>query len=94
MPTLDEHHRRRLREITHQHGAEAVRLFGSFARGQQSSTSDIDLLVRLGAGRGLLDLVAIKQDVEEALGLAVDVVTEDSLSPYIREAVLREATPL
>lgn len=80
--------------IAHQHGATRVRVFGSWARGEQKPGSDLDLLVELGANRSLLDLVAIKQDLEDLLGCPVDVVTERSLSPYLRQRVLAEALPL
>ena len=56
--------------------------------------SDLDLLVKLEAGRSLLDLIAIKQDLEDLLGCQVDVVTEAAISPYIREKVLKEAVAL
>ncbi|MGH2939204.1 MAG: nucleotidyltransferase family protein [Solirubrobacterales bacterium] len=42
-------------------------------------------------GRSLLDLVALGDDLEKALGVAVDVVTENSLSPYLRDRILAEA---
>ena len=45
-------------------------------------------------GRSLLDIIAIKQDLEDLLGIQVDVVTEKALSPYIRDDILREAVPL
>jgi predicted nucleotidyltransferase len=51
-------------------------------------------LVDVSEGRSLLDLVALGADLEEALGVAVDVVTEKSLSPYLRDQVLTEAVPL
>jgi uncharacterized protein len=76
------------------HGAREVRIFGSLARGEARPHSDIDILVKLDPGRSLLDIVAIKQDLEDLLGCEVDVVTEASISPYIREEVLREAVSL
>jgi predicted nucleotidyltransferase len=42
----------------------------------------------------LLDIVAIQQDIEDALGIRVDVVTERSLSPHIRDSILSDALPL
>jgi predicted nucleotidyltransferase len=60
-------------------------VFGSWARGEQQPGSDLDLLVDMEPGRSLLDFVAIKQDLEDLLGCRVDVVTERSLSPYLRE---------
>jgi len=80
--------------IARDHGAEQVRLFGSTVRGEAKLNSDIDLLVRLEPERSLLDLVAIKQDLEDLLGCEVDIVTEASLSPYIRDSVLKEAVSL
>ncbi|MDX2034346.1 MAG: nucleotidyltransferase family protein [Blastocatellia bacterium] len=76
------------------YGADRIRVFGSVARGEATAQSDLDLLVRLAPGRTLLDLIAIKQDVEDLLGYPVDVVTEASLSPHIRDQILLEARPL
>lgn len=76
------------------HGATHVRVFGSVARGTTTPESDLDLLIDLEAGCALVDLVAVKQDLEDLLGRDVHVVTEDALSPYIRHEVLHDATPL
>jgi hypothetical protein len=54
----------------------------------------VDLIVAFEAGRTLLDLVALKQDLEDMLGVAVDILTEASVSPYLRSRILREALPL
>jgi len=80
-----------IREVAERHGATHVRVFGSFARGDNTPGSDLDLLVELTPGRSLLDIVAIKQDLQDLLGRRVDVVTERSLSPYFRDAVCEEA---
>jgi uncharacterized protein len=76
------------------HGAQNVRVFGSVSRGEAGAKSDVDLLVKLEPGRSLLDLIAIKQDLEDLLGREVNVVTEDAVSTYIREQVLKEAVNL
>ena len=76
------------------HGAGNVRVFGSLARGEGVEASDLDLLVTLENGRSLLDIVGLKQDIEDLIHRPVDVVTERALSPYIRERVLSEAVPL
>ena len=81
-------------DIAARHGARSVRVFGSFARGDARDDSDLDLLVDLEPGRSLLDLIAIKQDLEDALRTPVDVVTEAGLSPYLRQQVLDEAITL
>jgi uncharacterized protein len=80
--------------IASSHGAHNVRIFGSVPRGEARASSDLDLLVEMVAGRSLLDLVALSEELAEALGVEVDVVTEASLSPYLREKILSEAVAL
>jgi len=89
-----EEHRTSIRKIARRHGAANVRIFGSFARSTAVEGSDVDILVSLDEGRSLLDLVSLKQELEDALGRPVDVVTERSLSPYLRSQVLSEAVAL
>ncbi|MDH4028950.1 MAG: nucleotidyltransferase family protein [Nitrospirota bacterium] len=80
--------------IATRYGASNIRVFGSMAHGNESPESDIDIIVKMEKGRSLLDIIAIKQDIEELLGRKVDVVTEASISPYIRDNVLKEAVSL
>jgi hypothetical protein len=87
--------------IVARHGAGKVRVFGSVVRGDAplkgifvGPDSDVDILIDLDPGRSLLDIVAIKQDLEDLLGCRVDVVTEAAISPYIRDRVLEEAVGL
>ena len=94
---LDERVREKLndiRRIAVAHGATRVRVFGSMAHGTAGPESDLDLLIDLAPGRHLLDLVAIKQDLEDLLNRPVHVVTEAAISPLIRDAILLDATPL
>ncbi|OQA41415.1 MAG: Nucleotidyltransferase domain protein [Chloroflexi bacterium ADurb.Bin325] len=76
------------------HGARNVRVFGSVARGDARPDSDIDLLVELEPGRSLFDLGGLLFDLQDLLGVDVDVVTENGLRPRIRAQVLQEAIPL
>jgi hypothetical protein len=94
MSALIEQHRQEILRIARSHGARRVRVFGSVVRGEDRADSDVDVLVDLEPGRDLLDIVAIKQDLEALLGRRVDVVTERALSPYLRNEVLREAAAL
>ena len=80
--------------VSRQHGARSVRIFGSTSRGEAHVTSDLDILVDMETKSTLLDIVAIKQDLEDLLGCRVDVVTESALSPYIRTDVLKEVKTL
>jgi predicted nucleotidyltransferase len=77
-----------------EHGAKNVRIFGSFARGTQRNTSDIDLLVAMEDGRTLLDIIALERSLAKRLGRRIDIVTERSLSPHLRDRILAEARPL
>lgn len=87
-------HRQEILRIAGEYGASEVRIFGSTATGRSNADSDIDVLVKLQPGRSLFDIVALKQDLEDLLGRDVDVVTEASISPYIRKQVLEEAVSL
>lgn len=87
-------HRRRLLDAARERGVRRVRIFGSLARGDASSTSDIDLLVDLEPGRTLLDVAAFRREAEEILGASVDVATADMLKEHMRAGVEAEAIPL
>jgi predicted nucleotidyltransferase len=80
--------------IAAKHGASNVRIFGSVARGENTATSDVDILVDMHGDRSLLDLVGLKQDIEELLGRRADVLTEESISRYLRDRIRAEARPL
>lgn len=80
--------------IANKRGASNVRVFGSVARGEADSKSDIDILVDLEPGRSLFDLGGLLMDLQELLGHKVDVVTERGLRERIRARVLQEAIPL
>lgn len=94
MNDLIERNATEIRRIARAHGATRVRLFGSRARDEAIPRSDVDLLVDLEPGRDLLDLVAIKQDIEALLGVPVDVLESGGLSPYLKARILRDAQPL
>ena len=83
-----------IERIAAAHGARNLRVFGSASREEARQGSDLDLLVELSEGRNLLDLIALSNDLEEALGIRVDAFTADSLSPYLRKQILGEAVPL
>jgi uncharacterized protein len=76
------------------HGARNVRVFGSTARCTSEADSDLDLLVEMEPGRSLLDLVALWQELEDLLGIPVDVLSEGGVSPHLRERIHAEAVPL
>ncbi|HEY1721762.1 MAG TPA: nucleotidyltransferase domain-containing protein [Magnetospirillaceae bacterium] len=70
-------------------GATALYLFGSTAQGSATTSSDLDLFVDYDGARrfSLIELVGIKQLLEERLGVPVDVTTRDSLDPLLRARI-------
>ena len=76
------------------YGATNLRIFGSVARGEDTSTSDLDLLIDLEPNRSLFDLGGLAMDLQDLLGCPVDIVTEKGLKQRIRTRVMQEAINL
>lgn len=72
-------------------GVKSLMLFGSVARDEARTDSDVDLLVEFDRPVGLFTFVRLKRYLEEILESSVDLGTPDSLKPYLQEAVFREA---
>jgi predicted nucleotidyltransferase/DNA-binding XRE family transcriptional regulator len=87
-------HRRAVLEISAKRKTHNVRVFGSVARGKDHADSDIDLLVDLEPGVGLVGLAGLTRELTELLGVPVDVVPADTLKARIRTEVFAEAIPL
>ena len=83
--------RQEILHIAERYGAHNIRVFGSVARGEDQPESDVDLLVDMASGRSLLDLVGLGQDLEELLDRKVDLVTDASLHPALRDRIRAEA---
>jgi len=94
LETLLKAKRDEILQICAKYGARNVRVFGSVARGEADEQSDIDLLVEFDPNRSLLDHAGLWVELQELLGVKVDVVSERGLKPRIRERVLQEAIPL
>jgi len=86
--------REEILQIAAKHGAHNVRIFGSVARGEADFKSDVDLLVEFKRGTTLLGHAALVQELEELLGVKVDVVSDRGLRERVKERVLREAVAL
>jgi hypothetical protein len=81
-------------EVQRRYRAEILGIFGSYVRGEQHETSDLDVLVRFAPGATLFDLVGLADFLEERLGIRVDIVPVDALREEIRDQVFREAVYL
>jgi predicted nucleotidyltransferase len=91
---LVESHRDEIKAIVARHHGRSVAVFGSVARGDEQPGSDIDFLVQLEPGARPFEILAIGVELEEALGVKVDVGTPDSIRERRRAEVLAEAVPL
>ena len=80
-----------LSEVCVRNGIVRLRVFGSFARGEESEGSDLDLLADFASRKTLLDLVRIEREFSERLGVRVDLLTEPSLHPRLRDQILGDA---
>lgn len=91
---LVEAHRDEIKTIVARHNGQSVAIFGSVARGDERTSSDIDFLVELAPGTRPFEILAIGAELEAALGVKVDVGTPGSLRGRLRDGVLAEAVPL
>ncbi|MBI2858274.1 MAG: nucleotidyltransferase family protein [Chloroflexi bacterium] len=80
--------------ILKKHQVSRASAFGSIAAGTATEASDLDLLVEFTGQKSLLDLVALKLDLEAEISRKVDVMTYRSLNPLIRRKVLRKQVRL
>lgn len=89
--TLDQIRQKAI-PILKKNDVEFAALFGSFARGQVRPDSDIDILVRYDSGtrKSLFDFVGLQQDLTEAMGIKVDLVSERAVHPYIKENIVKD----
>jgi len=76
--------------ILKDNGAEFIGIFGSYARGENKSESDLDVLVKFSKPKGLFDIIGLERELSEKLERRVDLVTQGALSPYIKDNVFKD----
>ncbi|MBI5220315.1 MAG: nucleotidyltransferase family protein [Candidatus Liptonbacteria bacterium] len=69
-------------------------VFGSFARGEASPKSDIDILIEFPDSKTMFDLIELEENLGSALGRKVDVITYRSIHHLLRDRILREQIPI
>ena len=89
-----EQKRRAVRDAASRFRAANPRVFGSVLRGEDRDGSDLDLLVDALPGATLFDLGGLQIELEELLGVPVDLLTPGDLPPKFRDQVLAEARPV
>lgn len=82
--------------ILREHGVVHASIFGSYARGDYTEESDVDILVEFRAGikKSLLDLVDLKQHIEDDIGKVVDIVTRKGLDQKINKYVYKNCVKI
>ncbi|GMU77262.1 MAG: nucleotidyltransferase [Acidimicrobiia bacterium] len=91
---LVEAHREEIKAVVARHHGRSVAIFGSVARGDERPGSDIDFLVELEPDARPIEILSIGVELEEALGVKVDVGTPMALRERLRDEVLPEAVSL
>ena len=77
-------------QLTDEYHISQLGIFGSYARGDYNSASDIDILVEYAQKPSLFDLIELQNYLSDRLQMKVDLVTKDGLKPQIKEKILAE----
>jgi predicted nucleotidyltransferase len=83
-----------IQEIEERYKVTELGIFGSYVRGEQSETSDVDILVEFKESMGLLKFIEIENYLTDLLGVKVDLVMKSSLKPRIGKHILEEVVYL
>ena len=83
-----------IRQVVESYHARNARVFGSVLRGQDTDSSDLDILVDPTHETTLFDIGAMRHELHQLLGVPVDVLTPNSLPDHFRASVLAEALPV
>jgi predicted nucleotidyltransferase len=79
--------KRKIVPLLKKEGVTRAGIFGSYARGEQKRSSDIDILIEVRKGTGLFKFIGIKQELEKKLGKKVDLLTYKSIHPLLRDEI-------
>ena len=88
---LNEEIKKKIISILIKHGIKKILIFGSYARNEATLKSDLDLIVEFPEGTSLLDHVGMEIELSEALNMKIDLLSQNGISPYIKNQVLKEA---
>ncbi|MGC8577057.1 MAG: nucleotidyltransferase family protein [Thermoproteota archaeon] len=67
-----------------------IAVFGSYARGEETPESDIDIIVEFSERKSLLELIRIERELSEDIGIKVDLLTKKAISPYLVDRITKE----
>jgi predicted nucleotidyltransferase len=77
-------------ELEAEFGVRKIGIFGSYAKGLQTEKSDIDIIVEIERPMGLIGFIKIEQYLSRLLRRSVDLLTPESIKPFLREDILKE----
>ncbi len=80
----------RIEPVLREYDVKKASVFGSFATGEDSSESDIDVLIELGKNRGLFTMAKLQRELENKLGRKIDLLTYNSVHPQLQDRIYKE----
>ena len=86
--------KKRAAPVFERYGIASASVFGSASRGESTPKSDIDILVKLGAKMDLVQYIQFREALALSLGKDVDVMTESSVSPYLKQYIASDLRPI
>ncbi|XRP97637.1 nucleotidyltransferase family protein [Methanocaldococcus sp. 16A] len=79
------------KELKEKYKIKSIAIFGSYARGEQKETSDIDILIDYYEPISLLKLIELENYLSELFGIKVDVITKNSIhNPYLKKSIEKD----
>jgi len=88
---LDEETKKKIIKILNKYGIKKAFLFGSYARGEGTPESDLDLIVEFPEGTSLFDHISIENELSETLDIKVDLLSKNGISPYFKDEIMKDA---
>lgn len=92
-PTIEQIGKK-MKPVLMKYGITSASVCGSYATGQHTTKSDIDIIVEFDLPVGLLTFARIKRELEEVLGRKVDLIERSALKPRIKKHILRDEIPI
>ena len=88
---LSQEIKKKIISILVKYGIKKILIFGSYARNEATPNSDLDLIVEFPEGTSLIDHIGIEFELSEALNMKIDLLSQNGISPYIKDQIMKEA---
>jgi predicted nucleotidyltransferase len=88
---LSEEIKKKIISILVKYGVKKILIFGSYARNEATPNSDLDLIIEFPEGTSLIDHIGIEFELSEALNMKIDLLSQNGISPYIKDQIMKEA---